>query len=51
MVKKALCPSHRSVNGGQTTIDFKKNSDFLPQVSDTLIRMRYLCVLSKHKLK
>ena len=31
--------------------DFKKNSDFPPQVSDTLIGIGYLCLLSKHKLK
>ena len=39
--------AHIIQNGGQTTIDFKKNS----QVSDTLIRIRYLCVLSHHALK
>ena len=31
--------------------DFKKNSDFPPQVSDTLIGIGYLCLLSKHKLR
>ena len=50
MVNKALCP-HHSVNGGLTTVDLKKNLDFLLQVSDTLICIRYLCVLSKHTLK
>ena len=29
----------------------RKIQIFFSQVSDTLIRMRYLCVLSKHKLK
>ena len=46
--------AHSIQNGGQIIIDFKKKSDFSPQVSGTLIRKRYLWVLwvlSKHKLE
>ena len=46
--------SAHSIQNGETAsdyYDFKKNSDFPPQVSDTLIGIGYLCLLSKHKLR